>query len=429
MSTSDASRRHFLKTAALGAAGAPLLAARHAFGHDLGRLGLPAYTAESFPHLRNDYLLAPGVAYLNHASIGTIPKAVHAARQRYLDLCETNPWLYMWGGAWEAPREEVRAKAARLLNAAPETIAFSHNTTETFNVLAHGLPLGPGDEVLFSSLNHAGASLPFDHTAPVRGFTVRRFDWPVRDASTMTTADVLDRYDHHLSPRTKLLVLPHIDNTVGLRHPVRELARLARDRGVAFVAVDAAQTVGMIPVDVQALGIDVLATSPHKWLQAPKGLGLTYVSRRLHEVLRPMWVTWGQNQDAWQGTARIYEDYGTRNLAEVLTLGDALDFQMQLDPDERERRLRALWQHTRALVETHPATTWRSPAAWDLGGSLYTVEVRDRDSRALARRLFEEHGFVFRPFQIDGLQTVRLSPNVFTAEDDLTRFFELATQE
>jgi len=106
------------------------------------------------------YLLSPDVLYLNHASIGTIPRAVHEARVRYLTLCESNPHLYMWGEAWVAPKEAVRSKGAALLNCTPQEIAVTHNTTEGFNLLALGLDLGAGDEVLFSSLNHGGASAP-----------------------------------------------------------------------------------------------------------------------------------------------------------------------------------------------------------------------------------------------------------------------------
>ena len=415
---------------ALGGVGAPvlgsLLAAQNAFGADVQRLGLGTYTADTFPKLRQAYMLAPEVTYLNHASIGTMPRPVYEAHTRYLEVCEANPWLHMWGGAWEEPREAVRARAARLLRCRAEEVAILHNTTEAFNVLAHGLPLGPGDEVVFSSLNHSGASVAFFHAASVRGFEVTRFDFPVLDVPTMTADDVLAIYDRHLTAKTKLLVLPHIDNTVGLRHPVRDLARLARDKDVAFVAVDAAQSVGMIPLDVPALGVDVFATSPHKWLQSPKGLGLGYFSEAVQEVLRPMWVTWGQSR--WADTARRYEDYGTRNFPETLALGDAIDFQGRLDADEREQRLRSLWAFTHKTAMENPQSLWRSPASWDLGGSLYAVEIQGRKSSALFQQLFKEHGLVFRPFEAQGLNTVRLSPNVFNTEEEIALFFDLATQ-
>lgn len=398
---------------------------QEAFAAETQRLGLATHTADTFSRLRDQYLVAPNVTYLNHASIGTIPKPVHLTRQQYLDLCETNPWLHMWGGAWEESREEVRGKAARLLNCEADAVAIVHNTTEAFNVLAQGLPLGRGDEVVFSSLNHAGASVAFEHMAGVRGFEVKRFDFPVLDVPQMSKEEVLEIYARHITSRTKLLVYPHIDNTVGLRHPARELAQLARDKGVAFVAVDAAQTVGMIPVDLQDMGVDIFVTSPHKWLQAPKGLGLAVINERVQNVLRPMWVTWGQ--DRWEGTARIYEDYGTRNMAEVLALGHAIDFQKEIISDERSKYLQALWTHTHTLAHENEASIWRSPNTWDMGGSLYAIEIKDRKSGEVFQQLNQNHGYVFRPFSDGKLNTVRLSPNLFNTKEEIARFFELAT--
>ncbi len=429
MPPAESNRRHFLKTVAAGAAAAPLLSMllplREAFGRDIDRLGLRGMKGDAFRQLRDDYMLDPNVTYLNHASIGTMPKAVFDARARYLALCERIPWVYLWGGGWEEPREAVRAQAARLLRCDAAELTFTHNTTEAFNVLAHGLPLGPGDEVVFSSLNHDGASVAWDHMASERGFSVNRFQFPVLDMPTMSKADVLNAYDAHITSRTRVLVVPHIDNMIGLRHPLRELAALARTKGVEFVAVDSAQTVGMLDIDLRGLDIDVFATSPHKWLQAPKGLGLMYVSAAVQERLRPMWVTWGQNR--WSGTARIFEDYGTRNLAEALTLGDAMEFQSRIAPAQREARLRRLWDFTRTMAMENAGTAWRSPDSWELGGSLVAVEIRDKNVSELAGSMFQDHGFVFRAFRSQGLNSVRLSPNVFNTEEEIARFFEIAT--
>ncbi|MEM7355575.1 MAG: aminotransferase class V-fold PLP-dependent enzyme [Acidobacteriota bacterium] len=370
--------------------------------------------------LRSLYSLEPSVTYLNHASIGTIPRPVQAAHRRYLEICETNPWLYMWGGDWDEPREAVRQRAAQLLSCQVEEIAFTHNTTEAFNLLAQGLPLGPGDEVLFSSLNHTGASACWDHMAEVRGFTVRRFDFPLHEVPDLDRQAVIRIYSEQVRPETKVLVFPHVDNMVGLRHPVKELAAAARAVGVRYVAVDAAQTVGMIPTDVGGMGVDVYAASPHKWLQSPKGLGLAYISRSIQADLRPMWVTWGQ--DDFAGSARIYEDYGTRNLPEVLALGDAIDFQQSLGAAAKAAHHRELREHARSAVAAEPRLVWRSPNAAELSAALYSIEHREQSSRDLFERLFRRHGFVFRPFASPGFDAVRLSPNVANSRDELDRF-------
>lgn len=441
MSPPPIRRRDFLRGGALTAAGAalaplltPLLEARRAAAQEVSQ------TPRRLPLPATAYSLAPEVTYLNHASIGTIPRAVQEARRRYLDLCETDPWLYMWGPAWQEPREEVRTAAADLLGCDADEVALLHNTTEAFNLLAHGLPLGPGDEVLFSTLNHAGASVPWEHQARRRGFRVRRFDFPVHRVPEMTPEEVVAVYADALEApaarpgsassrparaQVRVLVLPHIDNTVGLRHPVREIAAAARARGVRWIAVDGAQSVGMLPVNVAELGVDFYATSPHKWLQAPKGLGLLYLRREVQSDVAPMWVTWGQGREGWEGTARIFEDYGTRNLPEVLALGDAIAFQQRLGGPDKEAHHRRLWEHAQQRVEAQAGLIWRSPSRWDLSAALWAIEVEGQASEALFSRLFRDHGLVFRPFATLGLDTLRLSPNVMNGAEDLDRLFDL----
>lgn len=422
------SRKDFLKKAALGTAAVPFLAGLASIREktsstitDISANGSPA-------SLKKHYLLSKDITYLNHASIGTIPKPVHEARNEYLILCETNPWQYMWSGEWDDPREEVREKTAEYINAGAHEITFNHNTTEAFNLLAHGLSLGKGDEVLFSNLNHAGASICFEEFAPKYGYEVKIFDIPVDNVAALTKEKLLNMYDQHISPQTKLLVLPHIDNTIGLRQPVKEITQLARDKGVEYITLDAAQTVGMIPVDVKEMGIDMLATSAHKWIQTPKGISFAYISERIQNELEPMWVSWGHDDEGWKDTARKYEDYGTRNLAELLTLGHALDFQNKISWEQRSAHLKKLWTHAKSLADENPAVVWASHRDWEMMGSLYAIEVKNMKSSSFFQKMFNGHGFVFRPFETMGLNTVRVSPNVITSEEELTRFFQIAAK-
>ncbi len=421
MADADKTRRTFLRQTGLGALALPALAQIAAVQRIFARDAAAAAGEgqELGAGLRAVYRLDPGITYLNHASIGTMPLPVQEAHRRYLELCETNPWLYMWGGEWNKPREAARARAASLLGCDASEVAFTHNTTEAFNLLAHGLPLAAGDEVLFSSLNHAGASACWSHMAAERGYSVRRFDFPIRDVPALSRDDVVALHTEQLRPETRVLVFPHVDNMVGLRHPVAELAAAARARGVRYVAVDGAQTAGMIPVDAGGMDVDVYAASPHKWLQSPKGLGLTYVRKEVQNQLRPMWVTWGQK--GWRGSARKYEDYGTRNLPEVLALGHAIELQQRLGEAAKEAHHRSLWQQARAMVAADSRLIWRSPKAWELSAALWAIEVRSRSAKAVFERLFRDHGFVFRAFDLPDLDTVRISPNVANTAGEIER--------
>lgn len=412
-----ADRRTFLRRAAGTAALAALADARSLFADGLDRAAERVGSGSPFEALAREYLLSDDVVYLNHASIGTVPEVVHLAHERYLRVCESNPWLYMWGEGWQESREEVRGKAAGVLGCDPTDVALTHNTTEGFNLLAQGLPLGPGDEVLFSTLNHDGASVCWEHRAPSRGYSVRRFPFPVGDAPGLAADEMVELHMRRVTDRTRVLVFPHVDNVVGLRHPIGALTEAAHARGVEFVVVDGAQSVGMFPVEVAASGVDFYATSPHKWLQAPKGLGLLYVRAELRDRLRPMWVTWGQ--ETWEGTVRVFEDYGTRNLPELIALGDAIDFQRMLDGEARTERLRALRERVRDAAESSSRLRWASPRRWERGASLYLLEVEGEDGDALFRRLFRDRGIVFRPFRIQGLNGIRVSPNVHTGDEEI----------
>ena len=99
--------------------------------------------------LAKQYLLKKESSYLNHASIGTVPKVIHEAHIKYLKICESNPSLYIWGEIWKDVTETTRQLASSLIHCNVDDLAITHNTTEGFNILAHGIQLSQNDEVLF----------------------------------------------------------------------------------------------------------------------------------------------------------------------------------------------------------------------------------------------------------------------------------------
>ena len=427
--TTHTTRRSFLGSLSATAA-APMLgqltAVQKLFAEEVETVAGIAAVGEGFPGLKNEYLLDPRVTYLNHASIGTVPRSVHAAGIRYREICEENPWLYIWGGAWEEAREDVRRSAARLMGCDASQLAITHNTTEGFNILARGLPLGPGDEVLFSTLNHAGASICWEHFGAEKGYAVRIFDFPIGDVEGMSVEDLVRVHREQIRPNTRVLVLPHIDNIVGLRHPLPELAAMAKENGVAYVLVDGAQSAGMIPLRLDGSGVDAFSTSPHKWVQSVKGLGLLYLSRELVETLPPFWVTWGR--DRWRGTGRAFEDYGTRDLPEVLSLGDALSFQAALGETRKEAEYHRMFQALMEGVEGTPGLRWRSPRSWEMGSILVAVGLERVAAGEASDALYREHGVVVRPFPEDGLNSLRVSPNLFNTQEEVVRLLGILEQ-
>lgn len=411
-------RRAFLSGTGIGLA--TLLGDRSRVVAALARVGRAGSTPAAT--LLDEYLLKPGMVYLNHGSIGTIPRAVHEEHVRLLRECETNPHVHMWTDAWTEAFGRTRAAASRLLRCEPDEVAITHNTTEGFNVLAQGLPLGAGDEVVYSNLNHPSASAPWVYYAARRGYAVRTFTIPLDDITGLTPEDVVAMHEREIRPNTRVLVFPHIDNIVGLRHPTRELVAMAKRRGVTFVAVDIAQSLGMVPVDVAGEDADFYAASPHKWVQAPKGLGLLVVRRRVHERLDPLWVK--RPRATMPKTAEVFEDYSTRNLPAVLALADAIAFQERLGEREKEARLMEYMRAFRERVDASPALAWRSARHPALASSLFGVGTTVRDAREIERRLQARDIWV-RPFA-PPLNLLRVSPNLINTAEDRDRFLSLA---
>lgn len=427
MSHTATSRRSFLKALGGTAVAAPLLAHAErvdaALTRSLASLDFDADDAAAVRRLREQYMLSPDLIYLNHASIGTIPRAVHEAHVAYLEICESNPSTYVWGRTWRDVTEDTRLRAAELLRCQPDDLAITHNTTEGFSTLAHGLPLGGGDEVLFSSLNHPGASVAWRGLAERRGFAVRSFDFPVTEGADLDAVDVVRLHIEAIRPETRVLVVPHVDNMIGIRHPLAELSEAARDQGVEFVLVDGAQSAGMIPVDLASSGVDAYSMSPHKWVQSPKGTGLFYVSERLRAVLPRMWY---RTSSDFGGSARQYEDYSTRAWPAVVALGDALTFQNTLGEPEKQRRYRAIWRTVQDRVDEEERLAWRSPRDPQLSSMIVAIEVLGAQASALGGELMEREGISVRAFGGE-LNSLRISPNVMTPDEEIQHFLDVVS--
>ena len=376
--------------------------------------------------LAKTYLLKEKSSYLNHASIGTVPKLIHQAHIKYLEICESNPSMYVWGNIWKEVTENTRQLASSLIHCNVDDLAITHNTTEGFNILAHGLKLSQNDEVLFSSLNHAGASMAWLGLSNIKGFQVRSFDFPTNKISNLDEKAIIDIHISQIKSNTKVLIFPHIDNIIGLKHPMKKIANRAKQKGVEFIFVDGAQSVGMIPVSLSNSNIDAYSMSPHKWLQAPKGTGMFYVNERLRKQLPRMWYkTPAERHD---GSARKYEDYSTRAWPAVVALGDAIRYQNTLGEKKKYDYYNSLWVETKKIVDNDKNLLWHSPNSWDLSSAIMSIEVLNKDAVELSKILESRYNIYLRPFS-KPLNALRVSPNMFNSVKEIEHLLKIVTKQ
>jgi cysteine desulfurase/selenocysteine lyase len=237
-----------------------------------------------FPIL-NQRVRGKPLVYLDNAATTQKPQAVVDRLTRY--YAEENANIHR-AVHWLSERateayEEARASVARFLNASdPREIVFVRGTTEAINLVAQTYGrahLSPGDEIVISEMEHHSNIVPWQMLCTERGARLRVV--PITDSGEMD----LDAYSAMLNERTRLVSIVHVSNALGTINPVKDIVRIARDRGIP-VLVDGAQAVAHLPVDVQDLGCAFYTFSGHK-LFGPTGIGVLYGLSSLLDAMPP----------------------------------------------------------------------------------------------------------------------------------------------
>lgn len=329
-------------------------------------------TGEDFwKELRKEFTLNRDEVFFNTGTLGASPKVVQEAvidHMRHVDR-DIARWDYYadhenyFTGYY--PEMGTREKVAAVIGAHGKDIALCQNATFGMNFLANGLELAPGDEVVATNMDHPGGRMGFELRAKRQGIVTREIVLP-DPATDLTPDQLVDLYLGQTNANTKVWAIPHINSGRAVRFPVERLCTIARERGI-FSAVDGAQSIGHLAIDVNAMGCDALYGSPHKWLLAPKGNGMLWVRP---EKQAGLWATIASS--AWDDqNDRMYAlmQMGTGNLSLLVGLGVACDFHLQIGSARVQERIVGMGEQLRAGIKAlggtvvspmHPAMTTAS---------------------------------------------------------------------
>lgn len=311
---------------------------------------------EEFPMLARTMRGRP-LAYLDNANTTQKPRAVLEAERRFYETRYANIHRGVYHlsqeatEAYDAARERVRS----FLGASDsKEIVFVRGTTEAMNLVAHGLSaaiLSPGDEVVITTLEHHSGIVPWQMACERTGARLRVI--PMNDDGGLK----MEEADRLLGPKAKVLSLLQVSNALGVVLPVKELAAMARERGIVVV-VDGAQAVPHLSVDVPDLGCDFYAFSGHK-VYGPTGIGALWGRREWLERIPP-WQGGGDMIASVTFEKTTYNEIpakfeaGTPNLAGAVGLAAALDWLKTLDRAAVEAHERAILDHAVASLSLIP---------------------------------------------------------------------------
>jgi len=366
--------------------------------------------------LRQQFLIPQDEVYLNNGTVGSCPapvlRAIFDAYSMTEKMDQQDPEDYpIWGyGPWN----EFRDPLADFVGCKRDELALLRNATEANSYMANGIDLKGGDEVLMTDQEHPGGEQPWQLRAKRYGIIVTKVKLPkpVKDA-----AEVLNLFNDAITPRTRVMFFSHITTATGVVLPAKELCALARSKNI-LSAVDGAHVVGMMPLDVHDLGCDLYSSSPHKWLQAPKGSGFLYVR---DEVIDHIWNTVAT--EGWDDAslrAERFQRIGSSNVPSLWGLLAALQMANDIGMDRIEKRHRELCDYVLDEMVKRGAESWTSPDP-ALRCAIATVNVPPLERMDMERWMWTNHKIRIRGGEPSKL---RLSTPYYLQKKEIDRFLE-----
>ena len=311
------------------------------------------------------------LVYLDNAASSQMPRQVIDRLVRYQTTqhANINRAVHTLSEIATNEYEEARRKLQHFIHAAEEReVIFSSGTTDAINLVMHGYGrkfIGPGDEIILTTLEHHSNIVPWQMLAEEKGATIRVV--PINDAGEL----LIDEYEKLFNQRTKFVGVTHVSNALGTINPIKQMIALAHARGVP-VLVDGAQAAPHMPVDVQDLDCDFYAFSGHK-LCGPTGIGVLYGKAALLERMQPfkgggdMILSVTFEKTTYNTIPHKFEA-GTPPIAAAIALGAAVDYLSAIGMD-------AIGVHELALLNYASEQMVRIPGVRIIGNAAHKAAV------------------------------------------------------
>ena len=240
--------------------------------------------------LKSEWNLDPGYHHVNHGSFGAVPSVVQREQSQWRDRIQQNPVRFF---AREL-RDEVahaRGEVAKFLGQEADQIALIRNTTEGASTVMRGFPLKAGDEVLVLNQEYGAVTKAVARACEAAGAKLVEVDVDYLD----TDEKVIQKIKASITKKSRMLVIDHITSATARTFPIYDLSTVCKENQIAYV-VDASHSPGTIDTDLDRLDADFWFGNLHKWVSAPLGVGVLRIAPRWQGILRPLIVSWRDDE-------------------------------------------------------------------------------------------------------------------------------------
>lgn len=419
-------RNRFLQS--LGLVSGGLLAARAGLAYnnpeDFSKALASAKDEKDFwKKIREQFIFPDDYIYFNTGGIGAVPQPV-------LDMVQKSNIeneQYPKPGHDEARWLNVKKTIVPFYGptVVPEELSLVSTATEGINIILNGLMLRPGDEVITTYHEHVALNLPLLNHIKISGIKVKAFQPDLQ--SGMANVEMIRNL---ITPRTRLIFVSHITTTTGQVMPVAEIGKLAQEKKILF-AIDGAQAVGAMPMDMKAWGVDFYVASGHKWLLGPKRTGLLYISKEKRDLVHPMTIgAYSEMEnDLKKGDFKFREsgqryEYGTQNEALFFGLERGAQFIQAIGLDKVHAHDRDLAEKFYHAVEQMPGMEMLSPAEEQYRSAMITFRSNRKKNQEISDYITGQKRIRIRVVNEDNLNGVRASFHVCNQEWEMEKLVE-----
>jgi isopenicillin-N epimerase len=368
--------------------------------------------------LKEYFLLDPSTVFLNHGSYGAVPKPVFEDYQNWQLRLERQPVLFL-GRELPALMRESRMALGRYLHADADDLVYIPNATHGVNIITRSLDLKPGDEILTTDHEYGACDYTWEFNCEKTGAHYIHQPIPL---PAQTEEEILEQFWEGVTARTKVIYLSHITSSTALRLPVEEICRRALEHGI-LTLVDAAHSPGQIPVDLQALGADIVFGNCHKWMLAPKGSAFLYVRREVQHLIQPLVVSWGTHPtpDIETGSRFIdlFQWTGTKDPTAALAVPAAIQFMQDHDWDEIRFQCHVLLRQAIERICDLTDMPPLYPLDSNFYGQMGIAPLPPSDLVALKARLYDEYRIEVPLIQWQNQQFLRISIQGYNTQTDV----------
>ncbi len=386
--------------------------------------------SEEISEIRQRIPVCQRMVYLNTGWSGPSPVSVVDAIKRRLDL------EMVWGGAspdvvvsGRAVGTAAREAVAGLLNASPEEVCLTKNTTDGLNMVMNGLSWQAGDEIVSCDLEHSSVLVPSFFKQHRNGAVLK----VVHLEPDEPRENILSKLEDALTDRTRLVFLSHIEYSSGLRQPVEEIRRITKDRGIMML-LDGAQTAGHIQLDMKAIDCDFYSIPGQKWLLGSEGVGALYIRQEMISQVEPVAVSGRavlphDAPDQFEPNTTSMDKFNVSSSSSALQAGlhEAISFIESIGVEAIEQRNLDLASTLKEALNETPGVTVLSPMDRQSSSGLVSFSIDGVGPADVVSYLWEEHRIAAR--RVAYPLGVRASLHFFNTPEEVNKLVEAVRQK